>query len=322
MKNGIFIVCTLVFALSVEAVELKRFSFGSCNNQFEAQPLWKDLIRQSPDLFIWGGDNVYVDSTDPSDIKRSYDVQNQNTDYMFFKAKTPVIGTWDDHDFGYDNATGTFAGKKLSQRYLLDFLDEPEQSKRRRQEGVYTSYVYGEGERKTKVILLDNRYFKGLDKKAPMLGQAQWSWLEAELTDSDASLHFIVAGLSILSPVLPFSDEWADYPVEYNRFLKLIRKTNPKGLVVLSGDKHFSSIFKREGILEFMSSGMTHTIHRGLWRFLSRKYPSPYFGLSYGQVDIKWKESNPTITLAIRNSYGESFQRSRYTWAGREWRGL
>jgi hypothetical protein len=41
-----------------------------------------------------------------------------------------VIGTWDDHDYGLNDAGKEFSGKVITQRLLLDFLDEPEDSKR------------------------------------------------------------------------------------------------------------------------------------------------------------------------------------------------
>jgi hypothetical protein len=41
-----------------------------------------------------------------------------------------VIGTWDDHDYGLNDAGKEFSGKVVTQRLMLDFLDEPEDSKR------------------------------------------------------------------------------------------------------------------------------------------------------------------------------------------------
>jgi hypothetical protein len=41
-----------------------------------------------------------------------------------------VIGTWDDHDYVLNDAGKEFSGKVFTQRLLLDFLDEAEDSKR------------------------------------------------------------------------------------------------------------------------------------------------------------------------------------------------
>jgi len=37
-------------------------AFGSCNKQFLENKLWDDIIEQQPDVWIWGGDNVYADT--------------------------------------------------------------------------------------------------------------------------------------------------------------------------------------------------------------------------------------------------------------------
>lgn len=49
---------------------LNRIAFGSCNNQGDEQPLWKDLIKQKPDLWIWGG-RQHLRRLDPTDHARS-----------------------------------------------------------------------------------------------------------------------------------------------------------------------------------------------------------------------------------------------------------
>lgn len=41
-----------------------------------------------------------------------------------------IIGTWDDHDYGLNDAGKEFDRKSTNQRLLLDFLDEPLDSPR------------------------------------------------------------------------------------------------------------------------------------------------------------------------------------------------
>lgn len=298
---------------------IERFAFGSCNGQNDPQPLWKDIMQVKPDLFIWGGDNIYAETYDPNVIKSSYQKQNEQTDYKAFKTQIPFIGTWDDHDFGYDNANGRFGGKKESQAHLLDFLEEPEDSPRRLQEGVYTSYEFGDEDKRIKFILLDNRYFKDMDPEYDLLGKRQWEWLENELQNSKASLHFIMAGLSITSYSLLYSEEWGDHPQELDRMLNLIEKYKTKGVVFLSGDKHFASIFQARGHLEFMSSGMTHVAPRSSWHYLSNHYQKTFFGLNYGLVDIKWEGQVPHLTMSIRNMAGEDVHLSKFKLVENKW---
>ncbi|XP_065869519.1 uncharacterized protein [Euphorbia lathyris] len=70
-------------------------------------------------------------------------------DYWAMEECSEVIGTWDDHDYGLNDAGKEFEGKVTNQRLLLDFLDEPQDSPRRKQEGVYT-YTFGPVNRQIK----------------------------------------------------------------------------------------------------------------------------------------------------------------------------
>ncbi len=299
---------------------LKRFVFGSCNNQNEPQPLWKEMAKQNPDFFIWGGDNVYVDKEVNRDLKLALSKQNAVKDYQNFKSKFPIIGTWDDHDFGGNNTNGHFAGKALAQKLFLDFLHEPENTRRRKQQGIYTSYEIGKGNKKAKFLLLDNRFFMDVDPRASMLGDDQWKWLEHELKKSTAKIHFIMSGLSILSPVHPLGDgAWPNYPTERDRLLELVDRLNVKGVVFLTGDMHFSSIFRRRGHLEFLSSGMTHRVPRILWWYLGRRYETSFFGINYGQVDVNWDDGAPELTMTIRNRRSEEFHKRTFRLDANEW---
>lgn len=298
---------------------IKRIAIGSCNDQGDRQPLWQVMIKNKPDIFVWGGDNIYADWGKSERVARAYKKQNENPDYMAFKATTPFIGIWDDHDYAFNNAGGNINFKKESQRMFLDFMEVPEDSPRRLQEGIYTSHEFGDEGKRIKFIMLDQRYFKDLDPVAPALGEAQWKWLEEELKNSKADLHFIHNGLPIFGPAVAYTEEWAHYPGERTRLLNLLKTYKPKGVVFVTGDKHFSSIYKMWGQLEFMSSGMTHTADRRTWWYLNRKFPNTYFGLSYGEINIDWDESTPLLTLLIRNINGAEIHKRKVRWKNNEW---
>lgn len=312
----LLVISSSVFALPKE---LNRIAFGSCNNQNDAQPLWKDLLAQRPDLWIWSGDAVYGDWKSAEALEAAFNKQNENKDYQDVKLQIPMIGTWDDHDFAFDNADGRLSYKKIAQKLYLDFLGEPADSSRRKQEGIYRSYYFTSQGHKIKVILLDNRYFKNLERDAEMLGNVQWNWLEEELKNSQADLHFFVTGLSIYSPLLKYTEEWREHRGEFNRLNALLKKYKPKGRVFLTGDKHFSSIFMRNGELEFLSSGMTHLVNRKVWWYLGRKYATTYFGLSYGQIDIDWEGDTPVLTMSMRSTRGRDIHFSRFRWQNNKW---
>jgi alkaline phosphatase D len=84
--------------------------------------------------------------------------------YKEFASHTPIVGIWDDHDYGRDNAGSEWCGKDLVREIYLDFIVEATDSARRIETGtgLYQDYfirkeVDGK-ELLLHLILLDNRY--------------------------------------------------------------------------------------------------------------------------------------------------------------------
>ncbi|MDQ4139969.1 MAG: alkaline phosphatase family protein [Bacteroidota bacterium] len=264
---------TAVFVTQKEKV--LTIAFGSCNRQNLPQPLWDVIAKDRPVLWIWLGDNIYGDSNDMSVLKAKYDVQLNQEAYKRFIAQVPVIGTWDDHDFGRNDAGKTYAYKKESQQLALDFLKEPANSPRRQQEGIYAAYEYKVNKKKVKVILLDVRYHRDtLEKdnnknyipnlKGDMLGEQQWQWLANQLKNSTADVHIIGSGIQIVSEQHPY-EKWANFPATRQRLFDLLVKTQAKNAVLISGDRHIGE-FSRLNIkglnypvYDITSSGLTHS---------------------------------------------------------------
>jgi len=248
-------------------------AFGSCNKENEAQPLWEDIIAEQPDLWIWLGDNIYADTENEAVFDEKYALQNSNEDYKKLKTKTPIIGTWDDHDYGKNDGDKTFsaAAKKISKKKALEFLEVPKDKPVWLRDGIYQSYNYNFNNLVIRIILLDTRYFKEPvvkgpkgyipDEKADMLGAEQWKWLEEELAKEEDVL-VIGNGTQILPEDHRF-EKWANYPTSRTRFLSLLENEQTENIILLSGDRHIGEISKIEisnkSIYEVTSSGLTHS---------------------------------------------------------------
>ena len=50
-------------------------AFGSCNRHTAKNNLWDDVLASNPNVWIWGGDIVYADTSDPAEIDAMYRVQ-------------------------------------------------------------------------------------------------------------------------------------------------------------------------------------------------------------------------------------------------------
>ncbi|TMU57697.1 alkaline phosphatase family protein [Flagellimonas algicola] len=256
-----------------------NIAFGSCNKQDMENPFWNDILEMDPHLWIWGGDNIYADTDDMELLKSMYDKQNKVEGYALLKSKIPVIGTWDDHDYGLNDGGEEFTMKDGSQQQFLDFMGVAPESERRARKGIYAAHTYEIPAGKIKVLVLDTRYFRSRLEKdenpgrrykpnaaadATILGEAQWEWLQNELQSSDANFNLIVTSIQFLSREHGF-ESWGNFPKEIERMNQLISNSKAKGIMILSGDRHISefSITQLESmsypLIDFTSSGLTHS---------------------------------------------------------------
>ncbi|EEY69376.1 uncharacterized protein PITG_05604 [Phytophthora infestans T30-4] len=323
---------------------LQRVAFGSCNDQSFPQPLWTNIAAHKPELWVWMGDNIYADVKELGEPRpvpipprkmfveasgdvliRRYNKLMANEDYASFVNRTPIIGIWDDHDYGINDGGKFYTNREESQQIFLDFIGEPKDSPRREQEGIYTSYTIGSGEQTVKFILVDNRYNRDNygTKNGKFLGEPQWKWLENELMTSTAAFNVIVSGVQILpGDRYPVAECWGRFPNERERLLKLLLASNAKGVILLSGDVHFSEINQvvcsngTNTITEITSSGMTHSwmefhvlsvryIMALLFTYANLLLPweyrptqkSFYGHLNWGSIDFDWENTPHPVAI-------------------------
>ena len=166
-----------------------RIAFGSCNRHDRAQDLWPAVRSLSADAWVWLGDAIYADGK-VDNVRRyggrafhrdAYATQNEHPEYAALRAETRILGTWDDHDYGFNNAGAEWREKEFAQRAFLDFLGEPQGSPRRARAGVYEAYTFrglgASGAGSARLILLDLR-FHASARDGTLLGDAQWEWFE------------------------------------------------------------------------------------------------------------------------------------------------
>ena len=287
---------------------LTRVAFGSCNRQDKPQTIWPIVSRNQPQLWIWTGDIIYGDTEDMDVLRQKYDLLKHNPAYTAFRQDTSVIGVWDDHDYGLNDGGKEFGPREQSQQVLLDFLDEPKDSPRRKRAGVHAAYTYGKPGKQVKVILLDGRYHRDHpdEEDADILGEGQWAWLEQELSQSQAQIHLIACGIQIVASDHPF-EKWANFPNSQKRLYDLIGKLKVPGVIFISGDRHLSEISRNSStpvgypLYDITSSGMTHsysTFNGEPNRLrVGKVWPNKHFGM----IEIDWDASPVQIELRIHD---------------------
>ncbi|WP_299325160.1 alkaline phosphatase D family protein [uncultured Maribacter sp.] len=291
MKITYFFICALLLAScssSKKQVDNKAtnsdfvLAFGSCNRIDLPNLLWDDILNTKPDVWVWGGDNIYADTDDMVALRAMYNKQNEQSKYKKLVETTDILGTWDDHDYGLNDGGVEFEAKDASQQEFLNFMNVPDDSPLRKRKGVYNSKKYEVNGHSINFIILDTRYFR--TKLTPdtetskrvkpnaygdgtMLGDVQWAWLENELNTSKSDFNIIVSSVQYLSDEHGF-EAWGNFPHEVDKLAKVIADSNAAGVIVLSGDRHISEFSKREingmnyPLIDFTSSGLTHA-YRG-----------------------------------------------------------
>jgi alkaline phosphatase D len=299
--------------------------FGSCNKLDKPQGMFGDVAANNPNLWIWLGDIIYADTTDMKALAAHYKRLKTSPEYKKLREKAQIVGVYDDHDFGANDAGKSFPKKKQSKKCLMDFLDVPNNSPLRKREGAYQSYTFGKAGQRIKVIVMDTRYFRDTlipdptkakryipNMEGDILGEAQWKWLENELKNSQANLNILCSSIQILADDHGH-EKWGNFPNARKRMLSLIAQVKPKNLMILSGDRHMAEISKMDlqglpyPLYDFTSSGLTH-IRSGTSEPNKFRVGDMIVKKNFGILKIRWEGEHPVVTMQVRGQQNELFQ--------------
>jgi len=299
---------------------VSRIAFSSGCKQDRFQGFWNDISSKNPDLWIWGGDNIYSDTETRNLLNTNYNKLKNNTFYQDFIKKTPVIGVWYDHDYGSRDGGKDYAIKKESKEEFIKFFDLENNNDINSHDGIYDVFELGSGNKTIKIYLLDNRYFKTElqadnetgnwyieDSTGTVLGESQWNWLETEINSSNALINIFVSGIQII-PNDHIYEKWGNFPKERTRFINLMEKTKVKNPIILSGDRHFAEFSKinfsdGSSLLEFTASGMTHSFE-DIDEPNVFRVGDLFGGKNFGMIEIDWQEDKANIDLIIYDIKG------------------
>ena len=224
-----FFLSSFTAELTSESDSKFKIAFGSCGKQTHPLPIFYEVVKQNPNVFIFLGDNIYGDTHDMDVLKKKYHELGAKESYQHLIQNTEVLATWDDHDYGQNDAGKHYTQKESSKQIFLEFFKEPKNSERYKHQGIYHSVYKKTGNKTIQIILLDNRTFRDdlvrfpkgkkvsgrffyrpdylphTDDSKAFLGEEQWFWLEDELKKK-ADLRIIASGSQ-------FSHEYNGYKV-------------------------------------------------------------------------------------------------------------
>jgi alkaline phosphatase D len=303
---------------------LSRILFGSCVKQDQPAPIFEQIVSQRPELFVFLGDNIYADTLDMDVMRAKYAKLSSDHGFQTLINSCPILATWDDHDYGANDAGSDYAQRAKSQQIFVDFWGDAVNSPRRKRPGVYDARIFGPPDQRVQVILLDTRYFRGplakgkrrtggpylpsSDRTVTMLGEAQWRWLEEQLRQP-AEIRIVASSIQCVAQAAG-QETWSNLPHERHRLFDLIAETDACGVLIISGDRHWAELSVENTLAPYpifdLTSSSLNQIHpRGTpTENRYRAAPSTYHQENFGEITIHWDRDDPLVVLQILDKDG------------------
>jgi alkaline phosphatase D len=311
--------------------------FGSCAREDRPQPIWDTINAARCDAFVLVGDNIYADTSDPAVFSRKYALLAAMPGFARLRQTTPLFATWDDHDYGINDGGAGFPGAAAAQEAFCEFFQVPASSALRTSPGVYHCVTLGPAGRRVQIILLDTRMFRSPLKKDPanpkvtipqtdpdatVLGEGQWGWFERRLREP-AEIRVVISSIQLIANEHG-SEKWDNFPKERARFFELLRRTQAKGVVVISGDRHMaelSLLTPADGVpyplYDLTTSGLNQpspTPPKEGQKAQPKKpqvnrhrlHERPYTGSNFGLMRVKWDGPSPSLRLEACGMEGQA----------------
>lgn len=233
-----------------------RFALVSCmDDSWVAgqDEMWGRLATVNPDAVFFLGDNVYADREidfykGPANADVIWERYAQTRNRLkFFRERrlTPVIATWDDHDYGQDNGNRDFPFKNESRDiFEAYFAQEALPEAIERGPGV-SSVLSLSGQR---FALLDNRTFRSppTETNGTHLGDEQERWIQSKLRldpKQPAQPVWLINGDHFFGAYhkQKFESFEGEHPLALDRLLNATREL-PAPVVFISGDRHLTEL--------------------------------------------------------------------------------
>lgn len=203
------------------------------------------MLATQPDAMIWLGDNTYLREVDwysRSGIMYRYGHTRALPELQPLLGSVHHYATWDDHDYGPDNADWTWREKETTREAFDLFWANPTTGTPEFG-GITTHFQWGDAE----FFLIDDRWFRSSENRTgarAMLGP-QLEWLVDALASSRSTFKIVVSGSQILNPEARW-EGYATFPEERGRLLAELERHDIPGVMFLTGDVHYSVLSRMD----------------------------------------------------------------------------
>lgn len=282
-----------------------------------------NMAQRKADFMLWLGDNTYTreaDYTSMSGLAYRYLHTRSDKNLQPLLRAMPHYATWDDHDFGPNNAGRSYELKESSRHLFTQFW--PARSYGENNEGIYTRFKYSDCE----FFLLDDRYFRDdtdMDEAAypqkSQLGEQQKIWLKNALKDSHAPFKFVVVGGQFLNEYTT-KESYNLYKNERQELLDFIAAQKIEGVIFLSGDRHHTELLRNDkfkaktgyAIYDLTSSPLSSGANVNVFRdSMEANNPMRVKGTlvaesNYCELTVSGKRRERVLTIRCINAAGET----------------
>jgi hypothetical protein len=211
--------------------------------------IFRQIVEHDPDLMLYLGDQIYADepvaiADAPKAFERKYRENWGEVWLRPFLGRVPGLMLWDDHEI-FDNWDQGTADPYPSARAAYDAYQGSHNPPPRTPGGVNFEAHSGDAA----LYFLDTRTFRSPeaapdDASKTMLGEAQKADLELWLLSSTARFKFIVSTVMWNDHGTTGNDSWAGYTTERQEIFEFIRAHHLCGVLLLSGDQHWTGVFR------------------------------------------------------------------------------
>jgi alkaline phosphatase D len=206
----------------------------------------QSIQNKKPDFMIWLGDNLYlreVDWMSYTGFEKRYTHTRSLPELQPLLANVHHYATWDDHDFGPNNSDRSFKNKGMAKTFFDRFWANPSFSAEAGG-GITNQFQWADCD----FFMLDDRFNKTPNERKSdqreILGKQQLEWVKDALASSFAPFKFVCVGVMFLSSSPDKENFTLASPAEKLELIQFIQENKIKGVIFLTGDRHFTELSK------------------------------------------------------------------------------
>ncbi|ALM20895.1 phosphodiesterase [Nonlabens sp. MIC269] len=299
------------------------FAIGSCafiNEKKDDRPspygggyeIFNSILAKQPDFMLWTGDNTYLRTPD---FMTETGIRHRHRHTRSTPELQPLLGsvhhyaTWDDHDYGPNNADRSYVNKHIAEKAFNDYWGNLN-TNAAGNGGVAQHFSWADVE----VFMLDNRYHRApndsREKNKAYFGMEQVNWLIDALQNSRAPFKIIVSGGQVVSDAAKF-ENYATYPEERDYLFKRLHEERISGVLFISGDRHHTEISRLERenaypLIDITCSPLTSGTHaaRDEGNTLQVK-DKTFYEKNFGIVEVSGPRKERKLVLTIYDQKGK-----------------